>query len=182
MKSLSIMLMAVGVLAAGPAAATTLVELRVGSALGTLLIEPGGAGRAAGILPASLGLGLRLGPSWRVGVSMTGGIPQFSLGVQVDHALRSFAVNGPLVRAGVGYLGLSKNCEIRCDSLYADEFVLGVGPAAELGVAWRWSFDDDEGGVALGLSGYAARLRDLRSQRSGTYVGGTLGPWFEVDW
>lgn len=182
MKRLSVMLVAVGVLAAGPAAAATQVELRVGGAVGTYLVEPGGVGRAAGIVPASLGVGLRLGPSWRVGVSMTAGIPQISLGVQVDHALRSFAVNGPLIRAGAGFLGLSKNCEVRCGALYADEFVLAAGPAVELGAAWRWSFADDEGGVSAGLSAYAARLQDRRSLRSGTYVGGTMGPWFEVDW
>jgi hypothetical protein len=175
-------LLALALTAARPAAAKTTVELRIGTGFGDLLHKVGDPVVAATVVPAAMGIGLRLSPTWRVGLTAEMGLFALSAGAQLDWAPRSFAATGPFVRVGAHAVALTKTCESSCKTLYADEMVFGTGPEAELGAGWRWSYDDDEWGVSLWLSALGAWLKDNHGAGSGAYLGATLGPRVELDW
>lgn len=175
-----LLVLAFVVATSGAARAANTFEFRIGGALATVLASPGNGGGGTA-LPMGYGLGLRLASGWRIGVAGGMGLFGFHAEGQVDHAPWGFASNGPLLRFGAGGLVTSVRCDARCDTLHADEIPFGAGPHLAFGGGWRWSFDDDEGGLSVGVSVVGAWLESRRSGVSRGYVGGT-GPWVELDW
>lgn len=160
--------------------AQNVVEFKARGGLLTLLghLDQGPSGL---VLPTELGLGLRLSPTWRVGAMGGLGLTGLFAEAQADHSLRGFATNGPFFRVALGLSALPIRCDADCASLHPNEVPFGLGPHLSLGVAWRWSFPDDEGGVSVGASVLGALLESKRSAVSRLYSGAS-GPWLEIDW